>query len=450
MDISFKANQLLLPELNYELRIRDVVTDKHIDDKRKILGRLLHKERQKCFDISTLKDPNFNFDLEKTEIDSTLTSIENLISDFEGPSSDSCFRRANTRLIHVNQRIQRIQGEDDLILKYKREAFATALKLEADLYDRVRENEPNVSMNVTNSEFNAQNSITQQPLVIPSSSKSFPVYKLGIQFNGDPKTLLSFIEKVEELSFSRNVSKVDLFHSASDLFTDKATFWFRQVKSSVNDWDSLIEKLKKDFLCSDFDDELWGQIKARKQGRYEPVVIYVACMEALFARLSHSPAETTKVKYTKQGLQVEYQKRLALSDIDSLETLSKLCKKLEEADVLSLASSASNSNYSIDPELAYISDNVSLSQIKNNVQKHKHPFNRKFQQKPNTAKKSTLVNSIEINNSNQKNSLVCWSCNLPNHTFRHCLSQSKKKFCYKCGSPNVTVKDCNKCSGNAQ
>lgn len=65
MDISFKANQLLLPELNYELRIRDVFTDRPIDEKRKILGRLLHKERQKDFDVSTLKDQSFNFELEK-------------------------------------------------------------------------------------------------------------------------------------------------------------------------------------------------------------------------------------------------------------------------------------------------------------------------------------------------------------------------------------------------
>lgn len=70
-----------------------------------------------------------------------------------------------------------------------------------------------------------------------------------------------------------------LFHSASDLFIEKATFWYRQIKSSVYDWDSMI--LKKDFLNSDFDEEIFGQMKSRKQGRLEPVVLFIAYLEAL-------------------------------------------------------------------------------------------------------------------------------------------------------------------------
>lgn len=153
-----------------------------------------------------------------------MTSIENIISDFEGPSTDSSFRRANIRLLHVNHGIQRIPVDqnDKAILNYKQEAFASALELEADLYYRFRESEPNVSLNVTNADDSLQNTTLHQPLVFPSNSKTTPVYKLGIQFDGNPKGLLTFIEKVEEVSFARNVSKVNLFHSASNLFTNKA------------------------------------------------------------------------------------------------------------------------------------------------------------------------------------------------------------------------------------
>lgn len=141
MDSTFKLNHLLLPELNYELRIRSTFTEKPQDEKRKILARLLFKEKQRNFDMSTLEVPNFDFASERNEIESTLNSIESLISDFEGPPTDSTFRRANSRLLHLSYRIQRISivagPEKDIILRFKNEAYASSLKLEADLYENL-------------------------------------------------------------------------------------------------------------------------------------------------------------------------------------------------------------------------------------------------------------------------------------------------------------------------
>lgn len=432
MDNLFKSNHLLLPELNYELKIRKTITEKPVEDKRKILGRLIAKERQQNFDVSSLTIPNFDFALEVTEIETTLSSIENLISDFEGPSTDSCFKRANSRLIHVNHRIQRIpiegtnDQEKDIIRKFKNEAYATALKLEADLFDKVKDTYPNTLLNNSVLDPNVLNSTLYPPIVVPGSSKSIPVYKLGIQFDGNPKKLLSFIEKVEEVSSARNVSKNDLFQSASDLFSDKATFWFHQVKASVNSWDSLVTKLKKDFLASDFEDEVWIQINTRRQGRNEPVVIYIACMETLFSRLTHSRVEVTKVKYVKQGLQPEYQKRLALSEIDSLESLSKLCKKLEEADVLSLTSTSGSSHKcSLDPELAYISDCSSLNfktkcgifpnrnhskNINKNKNVNRNNPNKKNNFTKNTHSKKNTSGNYPNNKNRSDNLKELWPC----------------------------------------
>lgn len=482
MDSSFKANHLLLPELNYELRIRNTITEKSHDDKRKILGRLIAKERQQNFNVKTLEDSKFDFALEKSEIETTLNSIENLISDFEGPSSDSSFKRANSRLIHVNLRIQRIPIEKapdkDIVTKFKNEAFATALKLEADLFDKVNDTDPNTHLNNSILNPNVLNSTSYPTVVAPSPSKSIPVYKLGIQFDGNPKSVLSFIEKLEEVALARNVQKKDLFQSASDLFTEKATFWYRQIRPSVNDWESLVIKLKKDFLPSDFEDDIWSQIKSRKQGRFESVILFIACMETLFSRLSHPPAEVTKIKYIKQGLQVEYQKRLALSDIDSVDTLSKLCKRLEEADILSLSSTSSSTHKnSIDPELNYLSDhsfksykkgqhfvkhNSKIPTSKNNFgYRNKSQYNNKsvqnqtnnFQNKSNFSKNKAKAGNLNVDavefNPKQDHKSVCWNCGMANHTFRNCLAPVKTKFCFKCGTPGVTIKECKKCSGNA-
>lgn len=44
MDSSFKSNHLLLPELNYELRIRNITTQKSQDEKS--WGDLLRKNKE--------------------------------------------------------------------------------------------------------------------------------------------------------------------------------------------------------------------------------------------------------------------------------------------------------------------------------------------------------------------------------------------------------------------
>lgn len=69
----------------------------------------------------------------------SLISIENLIRDFEGPSTDSCCKRAYRRLMHITFRIQRISidGASNLEKEFIRKWKNEALKLEAELFDHV-------------------------------------------------------------------------------------------------------------------------------------------------------------------------------------------------------------------------------------------------------------------------------------------------------------------------
>ena len=101
---------------------------------------------------------------------------------------------------------------------------------------------------------------------------------------------------------SRNISKSELFKSFCVL-VDKDTFaWYKQIKTLVTDWDSLIERLKKDFLPPYADDDIWEEIKARKQKSSESITIFVANLEILFNRLTSVPSEITRVKYIKNTL----------------------------------------------------------------------------------------------------------------------------------------------------
>lgn len=444
---TFKATHLLSCELNYELRLRGVESDRPHDQKRKILGRIIAKEQQQNFDRNTLSDSSYDPEVEKTEIEQSLKSIETLIKDFEGPTSDSAYKRAISRLEHIVGRIKRVRTiETDAIynemLKFKNESYATALELDAELHERVCETVPTQFHNSSvlgNTHITNNNPCNfSQPTAC--SSKGVPVYKLGIQFDGEPSKLLSFIEKVEELAEARNVSQSNLFSSASDLFTGKATYWFRQVKSCLSNWEDLVLKLKKDFLSTDFDEDIWTQIKSRRQGKTEPVVLFIACLETLFARLSRTPAETTKIRYIKLGLQREYQTRLALSDIDSVSTLSNLCKRLEEADVLGLATSSRTISCLGDPELAYISDRSSSSNSNTNVH-----IKKKFN---NQKRKSVKPVNSQVNVTSSNKVISCWRCGLQNHTFKNCISNIKKKFCFKCGKEDTTSKECSCNKGN--
>lgn len=108
MEDYFKPNLLLKDELDYELRIRNIVTEKTVNDKRKILGRLLEKERQNKTNVLCLVDKSFDYELEKTQLGETIESIKQLIVDFEGPSTDSIYLRARARILHATKRILRL------------------------------------------------------------------------------------------------------------------------------------------------------------------------------------------------------------------------------------------------------------------------------------------------------------------------------------------------------
>lgn len=125
--------------------------------------------------ISKSKDAKYDFSVKKNETERTSASIEIIISDFKGHSTDSFFLRANSRTVHVTNRIQRTylkkEQHTKVIFKFKNETHATALKLEADLYDEIRSLDPNTTLNNSISDFTQVKTV---PITVVSTSKSFP------------------------------------------------------------------------------------------------------------------------------------------------------------------------------------------------------------------------------------------------------------------------------------
>ncbi|KAL3281436.1 hypothetical protein HHI36_004644 [Cryptolaemus montrouzieri] len=110
MDHEMKPNHLLIGELNYELRIRGVTSERDQDVKREMLGRLLDKEQRG--QVQNLLDPSYVFANERDDIEYALLSIRQLINEFE----------------EVNDHEQR---------DFKNKSYATCTELDAELHDRV-------------------------------------------------------------------------------------------------------------------------------------------------------------------------------------------------------------------------------------------------------------------------------------------------------------------------
>lgn len=476
MEEIFRPNHLLDYELDYELKIRSVVSQRNVSDKRKMLGTLLNKEnmsRRSVIDDNIVK--RLDLVIEERDIHKSLLSIADIISDFEGSAQDSTFLRMKSRLSHVSSRIQRLKIDDtDAAMKtFKDESYATCLTLESDLHEKISKNtdQPSASFNCS-----FQQPFVNIPAPIVNCSGNIPaIGDWQIKFNGESKHLYNFLERISELAQSRKVKDEDLFNSAAELFIGDAFIWYKSIKHTVNSWPSLVDRLKKDFFHSDNEDNLWEQIKLRKQKRNESVAVFIAHLQILFSRLLVTPAEVTKVKHIRKNLLPEYITQLALTEVNTVDDLAKHCRKLEEASYLRnkqniselnnidtfgqgpSSSKNSSSSYNSFENKKYHNPNL----IKNDKSSyHKNENKPGSSKNPSSQNKSRLKISEHPCNTNpsyQKNDstakvsndvkIICWNCELPNHLFMYCKAK-RNIFCYKCGMKNVKSKDCFKCSKN--
>lgn len=144
-----------------------------------------------------------------------------MVGEFEGPVSDSAYIRISVRLAHVSARIKRMaltEEDPKEYFEFKREAYATAVMLEADLEDNVTK--PKDEETIDNTFVEAKREV----VYVNNNSKGLDIYKWGLLFDGNESTheLYSFLERVDELSEARQISKSQLFDSAIDLFGGKA------------------------------------------------------------------------------------------------------------------------------------------------------------------------------------------------------------------------------------
>lgn len=264
-------------------------------------------------------------------------------------------------------------------------------------------------------------------MLVENTERSINVSSWNLYFNGESGSVLEFLQRVEEYSLSRCVSKDRLFRAAPELLRGTALNWFRS--ENIQNWDELVEKLKAYFLPYDYEFSLNEEIRKRSQGPYEKVIVYIASMQNLFNRLTNKPSERTRVALIRRNLLPHIQNALALQNIDTVEQLTRFCRSIEETSLRAQQYCPPSTNYRslLEPQLAYRkpSGTTQVSLISED------------------ARTMSPIASVERANMPKP----CWNCGTTGHTFRKC-SAPRRKFCYKCGYSNVMVKDCPKCQGN--
>lgn len=250
-----------------------------------------------------------------------------------------------------------------------------------------------------------------------SQPRYVPVYKWGLQFDGQSQSIGAFLQRVEETRRARGVTPEELFDSAVDLFSGAALVWYRSTIGRISTWGSLCLEMKIVFQSPDHDIRLQQEIFNRVQGETEHIDLFIASMEGLYGRLSTTVQEEVRLKQIFHNLNPQLQDRLALFDLTSIEQLRRLGRKAEAGRFRSTVITGSSRRVgTLEPDLAY---------------------------EPARWKKPQLA-SVDVPPKKEIRA-NCWNCGDVGHRHNTCQKE-KKKFCFGCGAPDVIKPNCPKCS----
>lgn len=438
--LKLDVHRLSRSELTYELRIRDLGdgSSSSVAEIKTILRNALRLEKTP-FSIKRPSYP-FVFSEDDAALIASKSEIETLIHNLTGDKNSEGYRKIKAKIAHSLNRANLSVATEDEQKKKKSSHVSDLLLLLSEAEGKVKS-----AKKADTSIFNL--SVLQQSLQVPPNAQSSepssdnesdsdssvcrdikpcPVRNWGIKFSGTGSDSLNcFLERVEELRVARNLSKRRLFDEAIDLFEGRALAWFRVIRSTVRDYDSLITLLKEEFQPPHYDRQLFEEIKRRTQGSDESIGMFIAIMGNLFSRLNQTIPESTKLEILLENIDPYYQPHLAFVDIQSVSQLLDCCRKLDAKRRLMREFVPPKAGQStLEPDLAYRAS------------------------KCGSARPSGRVSAVS---ADVVTSSRCWNCDQVGHMASSC-SADKVRHCYRCGKKGETVRSCPKCnksSGNS-
>lgn len=426
-----QVNRLGQDELNYELKIRGIATGT-VDSMRHNLAMAIRLEKSG----ESVRYPEYPFqpDEDLLAVKAKLEDLEAAVGSFRNSSTSGSFMKYQSKLLHVLGRLDHISVEESDDKSIKRSVLlAKALELmgtlesKAEHFEKNRSTPPQLGLLETHPESETTTDFIQNidpqrrsSEMNPSSVTIKPILpnRWDCKFSGDKKgmSLSAFLEKIDELRISRNVSKEILLHSGIDLFTGRAYQFYLAYRNEVSSWDEFVALLREEYQSADYNEQLFEEIRRRTQGPDESIGIYLAIMTGYFKRLTCPISEDVKLRILMRNIAPFYQSQLGLVDVTCVNHLRELCRKLEERkQSVEKFSAPIKKSVALEPDLAY----VSLSET------------------------NELVGT-ETPSSTEKKILVCYRCNKPGHKAIGCMERGEK-FCFKCKKKGVTVRTCPNC-----
>ena len=430
-------------EICYELKLRgwsiSQLDNKSTDELRKSLRGHINAE-QGNRSISELQN-NIPFEEDVEELLLNVRDIYKIVSESPRPFALNLRNRIVSRMTHVSARFKNLNLDINEAQQVNRvaEIREIILDIECELSDVELPVRQAPVTEAFSSSFTASS-----PVFARNPMPSYPVYKWQLHFNGSD-ALMPFLEQLDELCITRGVTKDALFISAYDLFDGPARVWYTANRHLVNNWEELVDLLKKRFLPANFDREIKRQIESAWQQEGENVSLFVARVNKLYSRLSVPVSESEKILHLRERLLPFFIEHTALAKINTLPDLEDLCSDLERTRLCvqrraqAFPVRAPTNSKSTFRSFAFPQSSSLPS--KSVAAKSYHSSNNyatdgSSQPQPPTSSSTSASFSSKV---------VCFNCKQPGHLRSSC-PKPIRRCCFRCGRPGVTVRTCNNCS----
>jgi hypothetical protein len=203
--------------------------------------------------------------------------------------------------------------------------------------------------------------------------KPLPISRWNLKFEGDGATLLDFLNKVEIFSVLERTPKYEILRSAFYLFGGPASNWYLTNRHKFGSYTQLVEGLKRTFLRCDNDLELKREIEQREQLPNESFIQYLTDIERKCQQLATPMPENEKLFILRKNMNNFYSSKLAAHDVNTVEQLEELCRRIETFNRPNRSSS--NNNQQPQNRQRFFSNNIQVSSNNNNYSKN---FTRNF------------------------------------------------------------------------
>lgn len=408
-------------ELQYEVAIRDEIPETTVE---KLRGQIRKLSVKIPTDEVSVYEGSISAEL--STIASKLTELESLCD--TKPLLLKKLRRIQALGNHLFHRLSRVEPveEPDLILKSTLDdrLLIIVQRMDRMLHTFQSSFESKPEAEISSDQGKAVSSVGTDSELVPdiqpvvTCDRSVNVHSFNIKFCGKG-SVLSFIQRIEELCVSRNVSEKKLFNSVVELFSDQALLWFRGIKNRITDWKQLKDLLLDEYLPVDYDYRLLDEIRNRTQGAEETILEYFSIMQNYFLLLRRPLSEVEKLEIFKFNIRPFYSTKLALEEIKSLDDLKHRCRQLEAAKYRAenFKEPVRNLSTAVAPDLTY---------------------------KGRSSNKN-LSSRCEAVGARGGKGKFCVRCRIEDHDLSQCKAPPIV-ICYRCGEKGVTSRTCSKCS----